>query len=514
MTGVAVARPASKVSLAVQAKKASVISMGGVVINSLVQLAYPPLLLSHWGDAGFGFVVAVQGFASYVSVADAGVQVYFIQRIASLRAARNHAAADARTASCFRLLGGLALVGFVVVFAAFVGTGHAVWSGLVHRDGGSDLSGLAAAFTQIGSCAIALVLGGWCTAVDSGHGRYPRAQGFELRQRIFSPTVGMILLAVFRLRAAPALIVISALSIALDLVRYLLTRLEEPGPVRPEPVHVRPLLRLLYEARGSALWYVATSTQNGLQPYVAAVLSTAAVSVAVPGRTLANGCRSISQALGTAVWVAIAARFAELPDGKSRYAFWVRNAPALSIIQLACLAGLMAVAPIFVPHWIPSKGDAVLKALPWCCAEQAVYVAIIPSQYLLFATGSFGRIGVATLITAVVSVAATWLAVPHYGSVGFVAANTVSTLFILAPALAAYEWAHWRSLGVRLPAAVGVRFAVAVAAVGLCWLYARFPWAASGGMAFLTGLVALDYHRLRRRGPARPNSTLLNLKGD
>jgi hypothetical protein len=438
----------------------------------------------------------VQGFASYVSVADAGVQMYFVQRVASLRAANDDAAADALTASCFRLLRALAIFGGGGVFAAFVLTGHAIWGRLAHSLGVSPSVALAAAFGQVGTGAVALVCGGWSTVVDYGRNRHARVQAFGLVKAL-GAYGGVFALALGGVGATTTLILVALATTALDAVRFAITRAAVPRASKPtESVS---LGQLLYCARGSGLLNVATNTQSGLQPYVAASLSAAAVSVAIPTRSLANGCRALSNAIGNAVWVAIAARLSEQPDPRARYAFWVRNAPAMTMVQLGAVGGLLTVGRAIVPHWLPSKAAGVLGILPWCGAEQAVYAATMPSFVLLTALGRFGVLGMTTLAFVLTTLVGIWATVPHYGAAGFAASNAIGALVVLAPLLLAVERAYWRNSGVTAPYAVYARYAVGLAAAALSLLSARSPVLAPALIFVLAAAVGAHWMQARRR---------------
>jgi hypothetical protein len=407
--------------------------------------------------------------------------MYFVQRVANLRATKAHAAADTLTASCLRLLRALALGGGTIVFMAFVATGYPIWGRLAHSLGVNVAIALAAAFVQVAAGAVALVCGGWSTVVDCGRNRYARVQGFGLLKVCVS-NGGVLGLALCGGRAATTLMATGAAAIIVDGVRFALVRRAEPAAVSGEQISVR---ELLYGARGSALLNLASNTQSGLQPYVTASLSTIAVSVAIPARTLANGCRSVSNAIGGAVWVPIAARLAEHPEGRSRYDFWVRNAPVLAIVQLSALVGLLGVGPFLIPHWLPTKSAGVLSILPWCGAEQAVYAATMPSFFLLSALGRFGSLGLATLAFVLAAVVGIWLSVPMFGALGFAASNALAALVVLAPLLFTIERAYWRSIGIRVPYAVFARYGVGFAAAGLSLLSSRSPYVATGSMALL-----------------------------
>jgi hypothetical protein len=252
---------------------------------------------------------------------------------------------------------------------------------------------------------------------------------------------------------------------------------------------------------------LAANTQTGLQPYVAASLSAATVSVAIPARTLANGCRALSNAVGGSVWVAIAARLVEHSEGRPRYAFWVRNAPALVVVQLVALVGLLTVGPLVVPHWLPSKAAGVLAILPWCGAEQAVYAATMPSFFLLSALGRFGLLGATTLAFVLTTILGIWVTVPHYGAAGFAASNALAAMLVLAPLLLGVEISYWRKSGIRVPYAIFAQYGIAVVAAVLSLLSARLPRLAPALILGLAAAVAVHWARARRRSASKRPAT-------
>ena len=144
------------------------------------------------------------------------------------------------------------------------------------------------------------------------------------------------------------------------------------------------------------------------------------------------------------------------------------------------------------------------------CPFASLFVATVPSFYLLFAIGRFGQLGMAMLATAVVSVIATWITVPTYGAAGFTGANAMSALLVLAPSCLTFEWMYWRESGIRVPEDVLVRTGVALAAAGLSAISLRAHWVAASGTMLLAAAMFVRTVRLRRRrgqpadGAARP----------
>ena len=474
------------------ASGAAVVSLG---LSMAAQFATPPILLSRWHDTGFALFVAVQGFASYVSVADAGVQLYLIQRLATLRASGETLAADALTRGGLRAFAMLALAGAALVSLAFVLTGHRVWYELAHTCGMGARDVLAGALSQIVAGGFSLGLGGWSTAVDYGHGRYVRVQFFGTLRMIVT-TIGVVALAEARVGPAAVMMIVGLVQIAFELTRFTLTFRGERWGV----TEAAPARRILREARGSVVLMFSTTTQNGLQPYVTAALSSTVVSVAVPGRTLANGARTLSTAIGSVAFVSVAARFAELSDARARYALWVRNAPLMSLVQLGGVAALLGLAPFVVPHWLPRQSAAILGLLPLYGLEQGAFAASVPVVILAQAVGRFGALGGITLASAVVSIGATLLLVPRYGAVGFAGANAAAAALVFVPALIVWEWNYWRGLGVKAGSTLIWRGLMVVAAAAIALAEWRSPPLGFGLCLILTVGVGLGAMRLRRRG--------------
>ena len=479
------------------ARAASILAVIQLATQTATQLVLPPVLLRAWGDSGYALFIAVQSFAGYVSVADAGIQVYLIQKLATLRARGEHELAMRTTAGGLRALGVLASGGALLVFAAFVATGRPIWHDLGSRIGVPPAVALTAALAQFVSGGVSLLFGGWSTAVDSGHGRYVRLQVFGLA-RVTLVTIATLVPAALGGSASLALFVASVGGIMFDATRFSLTYRDEPRiPAR----HAVSIPRVLRDAAGSVVLMLATTTQNGLQPYVTAVMSPAVVSIVVPGRTLANGARSVSGAIGSVLWVPVAARFAEMSDPAARHRFWTRNAPVLSLVQLAGILALLVLAPLVVPLWLPAKSRDILSLLPYYCVEQGVYVAVLPTIVLLQAAGRFAVLGVATLLSAVVSTIAITIFVPRYGASAFAFANAAAAQLILAPCLLLSEWLHWRRCGIRKLGSLPARALALVLTLVVAVLYTR-ERSLANALLLATTVVAGGYVLWLRRRPA------------
>jgi O-antigen/teichoic acid export membrane protein len=452
------------------------------------------VLLAKWGDFGYAFCVAVQGFASYVSVADAGVLLYLSRHLAVLRAAGDELAALALSRGGLRAFGALASAGALIVSLAFVLSGRRIWGTLAVTCGMTPAMALAAALAQMVAGGTSLALGGWSSAVDQSRLRYSRIPFFGIVRNVLvtGSTIGF---ALYGMNPALTLVSISAVLVMFEGLRFALVLSTEPSF---RSVQSPPIRTILHEARGSLFYYLATSTQNGLQPYVTAAISSEVVSLAVPTRTLANGARSLATAVASVIWVPVAARFVQLGDGDERLRFWRRNSPTITMIQVAGVAVLLALAPFVVPRWLPSKSDQIIQLLPFYCVEQGVYVATIPSVLLMQAVGSFGTLGALTFAAAVSTVAGTFALVPRYGATGFAAASAASALFVLAPAVLIAEWRYWRASGISAASVLGPRIAVAVFTAATAIPYVHHRRLTVAGLTAILALTAAHAIRARR----------------
>jgi O-antigen/teichoic acid export membrane protein len=468
--------------------------MAVVGVTMVMQIVVPRVLLARWGDAGYAFTVAVQGFAAYVSVADAGVLLYLSRRLAVLRASGDEAAALSLTRGGLEAFAWLAGVGTLIVSVAFVLSGHSVWSTLARTCALTPGWALAAALSQIVWGATSLALGGWSSAVDQGRARYARVPGAGLVRHVIV-TIATLGLAESGWGPGATLLAVSALGIAYECARFALALSGEPPLREMKPDPVREILR---DSRGSLVYYLATTTQTGLPPYVAASISPSAVSVAVPARTLANGARSVSTALSIVIWVPVAARLSELTVPVERLRFWRRNSPVLSAVHLGGILALLALAPLVVPIWLPSKSSQILALLPAACVEQGAYVATIPSVVLLQATGRFGTLGGATMAAAIAAVVGTVVLVPRYGAFGFTSSGAAAATLIFAPVVIAAEWSYWRSTGTSATSMLASRLVLALLAIGCALAYAAHPWASVAALSLLFGGAAFIALRARR----------------
>jgi O-antigen/teichoic acid export membrane protein len=169
------------------------------------------------------------------------------------------------------------------------------------------------------------------------------------------------------------------------------------------------------------------------------------------------------------------------------------------------VVGLVAVAPIAVRAWLPTKAAGIETLLPVFCAEQALLIAAIPSLVLLQAVGRFGLIGAIQSVQAMVGVTATLILMPRLGAIGFAIASVCSTAMCLAPGLLVAEYTHWSAMGARPSVVLVPRLALAAAA-SMCAPAMAISHALAAAVALVV-LVVAAVHALwlsrRNRSDAR-----------
>ncbi|MHB8736644.1 MAG: lipopolysaccharide biosynthesis protein [Terriglobales bacterium] len=461
---------------------ASALSLAGTLAT---QLVVPRVLLSRWGDGGYALYVVVTGLVSYLILADAGVQLYLVQRMTALRSTGKDADAAHLAAGGLRTLTVLALAGLLILCVVFLALLPRV---MVTANGraGSSWGIMIAFLVQATGCAFNLATGGWSTAVEQATGHYARTHLFGFT-RIMSTTAVLLVAALWGAGTGIALGAAACPGFLLDAGRFAsalrLSPMSKPGV---------PFKQVMKASRGSLAMMTATATQMGLYPALAATLSAGAASVAVPGRTVSNGARFLSTAIQNVVWAPVATRMAAEPDAGRAYAFWKRNSPILGLTQLAGTAALVVAAPHVVPHWLPSKSASIVALIPIYAAEQALLIACLPSQVLLQATGRFSRIGATMVASALLALGLMLTTIGRFGAVGFAWATLVATATCTLPGLLTGELLYWREQGQPLAPLIAPRLGFTAMAVVSGVLLAFSSVAASS--VVMAALAACVWH--------------------
>ncbi|MDP9036118.1 MAG: hypothetical protein M3O50_15055 [Myxococcota bacterium] len=466
-------------------------SVVSLFVSIGLALVLPAVMLSRWGNAGYSLVIAVQGFALYVSVADLGVQAFVTRQLAVLVARGDMREASALAVTAFKTLAMLAMAGCAMVATGFVVFGGSVRGVVALRAGVSGHAMSLAFVAQTFSTGAGVALSGWSTSVESATGRYQRVQAVGLIRNCAS-SLSFVAMAYAGASPTASLIAQALILTAFDATRIVFAR--QLLPPSGTALEALSPLRFLVAARGSLFLAFGAATQNGLQPAVMAVLSENAAAAAIPARTLANGARTVAMAVSNVLWVPLAARLTRDAKPADSFLMWKRASPVLSTLVLAGVALLLVLAPLVVPLWLPRQSATILSVLPLFAAEQAAFLAAFPSLMLLQALGKFGTIGAVTLTMAFASLVLTYWLVPRTGAAGFGMAGLVGTSCVYAPALLLSEYVHWRASGARALSTILHRAGLAFAAVAACLAHRRFP-VLSVTILFGLTAAALAYSR-------------------
>lgn len=426
-----------------QVRLAAVVGVLSAISGTLIQLALPAVLLRHWPDSAYALVIAVQGLASYVGAADAGVQNTVLHRLAVLTVRGDLASVRRVARSALLMLTGLVTVGAILVGAGVALFGSRMFVGLAPAAGVTSKQVALVFILHLLAAGTAVALGGWATAVEYSRGRYVRVHGATIVRAILG-TGGLMVAAVFGFGPVVGLVVSGIVSVVVDLGRFVLCA----DVLRGEPGR-EPFRSLVWELRAAPLYPLGNATSAGLLPAALSIAVPDAAVSAIPARTVANGARLISNAVGGSIWAPMAARLESLRgQSAAQEAFLERAGRVLAALQAGSVGGLLMVAPVLVPLWVPSKSAAILNALPFFLAEQVVFVVLAPAQVALLSAGRFGLVGASNLVAGLLALALSLGLVPRFGPSGFGAALTLATLSVSAPVLLVAESRQWRALGV------------------------------------------------------------------
>jgi len=480
-------------SLRTRLAGATAASLIAQVASLAIQLAIPRVLLARWNDGGYAIYIAVTGIAAYLGFADAGVQIYMTQRLSVLCGAGSFVEAGRVARGALRALILLALVGSAILGLAVVTLGMAAIQPVVRASGTGRRVIVIVALALVASAAVALASCGWSSAVEQSHGKYARTPLMGFGRTII--TNGFLLsCASLRVAAPTTLVMLACLTVPLDLARAALAwRLLAPGP------QAEAVTRVIVGARGGLVMMIASSTQSGLVPATAAAIAPLQVGVVIPSRTVANGARMLTGIAQNILWAPLASRFASYGTAASSFRFWVRYSPVLALIQLGGVAALASAASVVTHVWLPSKAPGIDRVLPLLCAEQALLVAIAPTQVLLPALGHLLGSGAIQLGQALVFLVLTVLLMPSMGALGFASASAIATATCLVPGLLLAEYRYWTSVGVRPARMLMTRSMGAFGGI-LCALSMTQSRAASIAVssAVLVAVGAHAWHSVRR----------------
>ncbi len=450
-----------------------------LAVTLVVQLITPRVLLRAWSEQGYAFTIAIQGFTSYISIADAGVQAVLSRTLLADNDRGDDDLFGARARAGARALGALAASATIVTLIA---ASVLVSSRLTRLGGGNEPTFLTFAIVATGVGA-AVALGGWSTAIECGRGYFARTQGFTA-MRIALGGLSMPLMAALGASPSKALISTSILTTSFDFVRALLaTRLlPNKGATQISAMH------LAWTSRGSFLYSVAGPTQVSLQPAVAALANASSVAAAVPARTLANAAKLLSTAVTNSIWVALSRDFSDNHVSDQTANRWKTISLRLTTLHLAATTALLVLGPLILPLWLGPHAPNAARVLPLFLTEQAALAAIGPSILLWHARGEFGQLARIQILGAIVAVIATPFAAQRYGGFGVGAASAIALVTITVPMLLFRESQFWSAMKLSPMVMMGPR-TFGAASIALCaFLSVVYPaavWCALVGFAVL-----------------------------
>ncbi len=447
-----------------QVRIATLLSIGSVGGSVLTQLLTPRVLQDRWGDAGYEWAIALQGIASVVLVADAGIQAYLTRELALLHDSPQAAKFRAVATAGLRGLASTGLVLTVLLSVAFAMLVRAPTSIVASR---TLAAGVFALVTV--SLFTSLACGGWATAVLVGSARYVRG---HLEALVRNLVAGLSLPLLAYLGAGPvrALALYACGLMVVDLARFAGASRVLPRTTTDSPMSMR---EIMWQARGSFLLSLSGPVQTGLQPAVAAQLLAGTIAVGVPARTMGSAARLLTNAVINAIWVPLARQVA--PGRPNAQHAWRTASGRMATLQLAAITFVMLVAPIVTPLWLPNKHAAVMRVVPIFLLEQACYICAAPSLLLLQSAGQFGRVAMVQLGGALVSLVLTIFLVPTYSALGFAIASALSTVLIVVPASALLERAYVHTLGGSAGPVFGLRLLITLSTVGAVVVFSARP---------------------------------------
>ena len=436
------------------------LGIAGTLGAVVVQIALPAILLRQWDSHMYALMIAVQGLAAYAGAADVGVQPLLLRQLSVLLARGEHARARGWGATSLTLLSGLALLGGGTLVGTAAAAGDRLFGAIAAESGASTSAVLWALLLNVIAAVTGIIFGGWSSAVEVARGRYHLPPLASLVRLILS-NVSLVWAALHGLPVSQALAAFAGTAIAVDVARFV-------GSVdflRGDRDAI-PILDVLRNLRGAPLSALGIATTGGLLPAGVSIAEPQYAATAMPTRTLSNASRLVTGAVVNSLWAPMSVRMEELrEDSTERTRLANSAARALAAIHAGSIAGIILVAPLFVPHWLPEQSATILAILPLFLYEQVAGVMLAPAQVTLPAAGRFGYIGGANILAGMTALAIAVLTMPRYGAAGFGLGLAIGALAVAVPMMLVGERAYWRSVGVavRLHARAAITLVSAVA---------------------------------------------------
>jgi hypothetical protein len=429
----------------------------------------PRILQLRLGDGEYVAYVTVMAVASYMSLAEGGLQWSITREMSAAHGSGIRARFAGEVRRARRAFLAMTLVGCVI---AGVGAATAlpvideVWPGAT-----TTLFRLAVLLELLGCCLV-LGLGGYFSVLYYSTGRLLAGQLTGFIATIL-PLATLIVCLVATHSLTISLIAHAATLMLIALTLGYLARglgAKEAGDV--DPVDPSASLGSVLGA-GVALKFADVLPSSAF-PHLLSSVAPAYVPAGIPARTFVGAGRLVVQQFLSLLQIHVTRRIAAGNEGREQgYAQYRAASTFLTSIHLLQLGLLVAVVQPVFQLWLPARAPEVARFLPGMMLEQSLLAASLPSSILFTAVGRLKVYGVARLIGVALGLAAFLFALPSSAEAAFgygLAASAVPPFLLGA-------YSELRPLA-GFPArsvAVVMRYGLACVAGPACLLYATHP---------------------------------------
>jgi O-antigen/teichoic acid export membrane protein len=408
-----------------------VFSAGGQIVGLAQQVVLVPFFLRAWGDGTYGDWLAATAVASYLGLADMGVQSYAVNRLSQDHARGDDAGFRRDLHSTYVLYALLALAGAVVLgLLAALLPWEAWFDG--HAIGPVDAGRIA---TIAGAGVLVSIATGFAASLHKAYGDAARSAAAGTLARLLTIAVTVAALWVRLGPVAVALAVLAsqflaALASTWDLVRLHPEARPSFHDARRETVRafLAPSLMFLLVQVAYGL------TVQGTVIVASVALGGAAATTFATARTLVNVVRQAVQLLGNSLWP----EFTRLHStGDARLPVLHRLlVKGTSLVTAALVPALATMGPTLYGLWTGGRVTVDATLLHWLLLGVALQAPWLASSVLLAATNRHGGLSILYVVQGLLVVGLSAIMAPRLGTaaMGIALATTDFAVFgVLVP---------------------------------------------------------------------------------
>jgi hypothetical protein len=433
----------------------------------------PRLLQLRLSDGEYIAYVAVMAVASYMSLADGGLQWSITREMSAAHGSGVRARFAGEVRRARRAFAAMTAVGCVI---AAIGAATAYRAMEAAWPGAASPAFRVAVALELLGCCLVLGLGGFFSVLYYSTGRLLAGQLTGFVATLLPLIVLIVCLALTRSLTSSLFAhagTMMAIALTLGYLARGLWRKETEGVEAAEPdTSLGAIL-----GAGLALKFADVLPTSAF-PHLLSVTAPEYVPAGIPARTYIGAGRMIVQQFLSLLQIHVTRRIAAGEDGRlqgfAQYRAAATFLTAIYLVQLGAAAAL--VQPVF-RLWLPMRAGEVTAYIPGMMLEQSMLAAALPSSIAFTAVGRLRTYGTVRLAGVLLGLGTFLISLPYSAEAAFGYGLAASAFppFLLG---AYSELAPLPGFPARSPSAI-LRYALAALCAAACFLYAAHPLVSS-----------------------------------